>query len=93
MLFIFILLIAFDITIVSGSEKSPSVIIIGAGAAGIAAASSLYQNGFKDVKILEADERIGGRIYSVLFRMLLQNITVIRKTISNNYYQVSILIY
>jgi monoamine oxidase len=42
---------------------SYDVIIIGAGASGIAAASELTQNGIK-VKILEARNRIGGRIYT-----------------------------
>lgn len=62
--------------IVKDNEISPSVIIIGAGAAGIAAASKLYENGFKDVKIFEADERIGGRIHSTLFRKIKQNYCV-----------------
>ncbi|KAK5638612.1 hypothetical protein RI129_012907 [Pyrocoelia pectoralis] len=43
-------------------RSSPRVIIIGAGAAGISAASRLVENGFTDVKILEAEDRIGGRI-------------------------------
>ncbi|KAB0795403.1 hypothetical protein PPYR_12242 [Photinus pyralis] len=41
------------------------IVIIGAGAAGIAAASRLYKNGFTNIKILEASNRIGGRIHSV----------------------------
>ncbi|EEZ98941.1 spermine oxidase [Tribolium castaneum] len=45
----------------------PKIIILGAGAAGIAAASRLFENGFKDLTILEAEDRIGGRIYSVEF--------------------------
>ncbi|KAK5644480.1 hypothetical protein RI129_005780 [Pyrocoelia pectoralis] len=45
----------------------PSIVIIGAGAAGIAAATKLYQNGFKNITILEAENRIGGRIYSLQF--------------------------
>ncbi|XP_031329904.1 spermine oxidase-like [Photinus pyralis] len=48
-------------------RNNPSVIIIGAGAAGIAAASRLYANGFEDITILEAGSRIGGRIHSVPF--------------------------
>jgi monoamine oxidase len=38
------------------------VVIIGAGAAGVAAASKLDRNRF-DVLILEAEDRIGGRIH------------------------------
>ncbi|XP_023014221.2 spermine oxidase [Leptinotarsa decemlineata] len=43
----------------------PSVIIIGAGAAGIAAGTKLLKNNFTNFKILEAEPRIGGRIRSV----------------------------
>lgn len=38
------------------------VIVIGAGAAGISAAARLYENDIKDVVVLEAEDRIGGRI-------------------------------
>ncbi len=41
----------------------PTVVVIGAGAAGIAAGFSLQKKGFK-VIVLEARDRIGGRIYS-----------------------------
>ena len=43
----------------------PKVVIIGAGASGLAAASKLFKSGFKDVTILEASNRIGGRVHSV----------------------------
>jgi spermine oxidase len=46
---------------------SKSVIVIGAGVAGISAAVKLIENGFEDVKILEAENRIGGRLLSVPF--------------------------
>ncbi|KAF2896493.1 hypothetical protein ILUMI_09681 [Ignelater luminosus] len=46
---------------------SPRVIIVGAGAAGIAAATRLVENNITNVKILEARNRIGGRIYSIKF--------------------------
>ncbi|XP_058791610.1 spermine oxidase isoform X3 [Phymastichus coffea] len=45
----------------------PKVIIIGAGAAGIAAASRLIEKGLNNVLILEAKNRIGGRIHTVKF--------------------------
>lgn len=45
-------------------SKIPKIIIVGAGASGIAAASKLCQNGFNDIIILEAENRIGGRINS-----------------------------
>ncbi|KAL3285881.1 hypothetical protein HHI36_000401 [Cryptolaemus montrouzieri] len=41
------------------------IIIIGAGAAGIAAAAKLIENGIENVTILEAENRIGGRIHSI----------------------------
>lgn len=44
-----------------------NIIIIGAGAAGIAAANKLIKNGLKNVVILEASDRIGGRIYTTNF--------------------------
>ncbi|KAG8198798.1 hypothetical protein JTE90_007102 [Oedothorax gibbosus] len=40
------------------------VVIIGAGIAGLSCANRLRQLGFKNVLILEAQDRIGGRIYS-----------------------------
>ncbi|KAL7302315.1 hypothetical protein TKK_0004978 [Trichogramma kaykai] len=49
------------------SKASPRIIVIGAGAAGIAAASKLLENGFENVKILEAEARIGGRIHTAQF--------------------------
>ncbi|KAK0162744.1 hypothetical protein PV327_006496 [Microctonus hyperodae] len=46
-------------------NSSPKVVIVGAGPAGIAAATRLLENGFTDITILEAENRIGGRIHSV----------------------------
>ncbi|XP_018570286.1 peroxisomal N(1)-acetyl-spermine/spermidine oxidase-like [Anoplophora glabripennis] len=48
-------------------NNSSSVIIVGAGPAGIAAATKLLSNGFHNILILEAEPRIGGRINSVKF--------------------------
>lgn len=45
----------------------PKIVIIGAGASGIAAATKLIQYGFKNVIILEAENRYGGRIHTVPF--------------------------
>ncbi|XP_018347124.1 PREDICTED: peroxisomal N(1)-acetyl-spermine/spermidine oxidase-like [Trachymyrmex septentrionalis] len=42
--------------------KQTKIVIIGAGPAGIAAASRLLQKGVNDFVILEANDRIGGRI-------------------------------
>lgn len=43
------------------------VIIVGAGASGVAAASKLISHGFKHVLLLEAENRIGGRIHTIPF--------------------------
>ncbi|KAK5638645.1 hypothetical protein RI129_012940 [Pyrocoelia pectoralis] len=42
--------------------NSPRIAIVGAGAAGISAAARLVENGFDNIIILEAEDRIGGRI-------------------------------
>uniref|UniRef100_A0A182Y2A2 Amine oxidase domain-containing protein n=1 Tax=Anopheles stephensi TaxID=30069 RepID=A0A182Y2A2_ANOST len=60
--------ITISISSVNGAAiKNPRIIVIGAGAAGIATASRLYQRGLKNVTIVEASDRIGGRVYSVPF--------------------------
>lgn len=43
------------------------VIIIGAGVSGVSAACELLKSGFTDFIILEASDRIGGRIHTVKF--------------------------
>jgi monoamine oxidase len=46
------------------------IVIVGAGASGIAAASRLLENEIDDFVILEAENRYGGRIDTVRFGML-----------------------
>lgn len=41
------------------------VAIIGAGIAGLSAANHLIENGIKDIVVVEARDRIGGRIHTV----------------------------
>ncbi|TRY78224.1 hypothetical protein TCAL_04246 [Tigriopus californicus] len=41
------------------------VVIIGAGASGLAAADALLKNDLKDFMILESSDRIGGRVHSI----------------------------
>lgn len=41
------------------------MVVIGAGLAGLAAAKALLEQGFTDVTVLEASNRIGGRVQSV----------------------------
>lgn len=43
------------------------ICIIGAGPSGIAAATRLIESGFTDLCLLEAEPRIGGRVYSAPF--------------------------
>ncbi len=45
------------------SASEPDVVVIGAGAAGMAAARALIEKGL-DVTVLEAGNRIGGRVYT-----------------------------
>ena len=47
--------------------NTSKIVIIGAGASAIGAAKKLLENGFSDVVILEATDRIGGRVHSVPF--------------------------
>ena len=49
------------------NAQKKKVLILGAGAAGITAAKTLYDKGTKDFLVLEAQDYIGGRIKSVPF--------------------------
>lgn len=49
------------------SMLQPRILIVGAGAAGIAAASRLVENNLNSFTILEAENRIGGRILTSEF--------------------------
>ncbi|XP_044263973.1 spermine oxidase-like [Tribolium madens] len=49
------------------AEATPSVLIVGSGPAGIAAATRLLEHSYKNIRVLEAENRIGGRINSVFF--------------------------
>jgi len=43
------------------------VVVVGAGAAGLTAAARLMEHGVRNVMILEAEDRMGGRIHSTNF--------------------------
>lgn len=43
----------------------PRVIIIGAGVAGLSAAAELERAQLRNIKILEAENRVGGRIFTI----------------------------
>ncbi|KAH3717031.1 hypothetical protein DPMN_059811 [Dreissena polymorpha] len=51
-------------TVVREGTTQTKVLIIGAGIAGISSAEYLAKNGFTDFKIIEAADRIGGRIWT-----------------------------
>lgn len=44
-----------------------SIVIIGAGISGFTCATKLVESGFTDVKVVEAEDRIGGRIFTTSF--------------------------
>uniref|UniRef100_A0A8C5QS08 Amine oxidase domain-containing protein n=1 Tax=Leptobrachium leishanense TaxID=445787 RepID=A0A8C5QS08_9ANUR len=46
------------------SQASPRVVIIGAGFAGLGAATTLVKHGIKDLVLLEALDRAGGRVWT-----------------------------
>jgi monoamine oxidase len=48
----------------AGPRTQPSIAVVGAGIAGITCARTLKDVGFTDVKVYEADARIGGRTYT-----------------------------
>lgn len=48
----------------SQDEELYDVIVIGAGISGLAAANYLKEQGLNKIKIVEARDRVGGRVYS-----------------------------
>jgi monoamine oxidase len=49
------------------NTDEPRIIIIGAGLAGVSALSKFLENGYENVLLLEAENRIGGRVETVPF--------------------------
>ncbi|XP_055916915.1 spermine oxidase isoform X2 [Eupeodes corollae] len=47
--------------------NTAKVVVIGAGPSGIAAATKLLELGFQKVMVIEAEDRIGGRIHTIPF--------------------------
>jgi protoporphyrinogen oxidase len=68
---VLIKILMFYIKIILISVSEAQVVIVGAGASGIAAASWLMEHGVDNIVILEAEDRIGGRINTVPFGMLI----------------------
>lgn len=48
-------------------KESVSVVVIGSGISGFTSAVKLIENGFSNVTVLEAENRIGGRIFTTEF--------------------------
>ncbi|XP_050965871.1 spermine oxidase isoform X1 [Labeo rohita] len=46
-------------------HRQPRIVVIGAGLAGLAATKTLLENGFTNVTVLDASDRIGGRVQSI----------------------------
>ena len=61
-------------------EKEPKIVIIGAGIAGISAAKILFDHGMRNVTILEATNRIGGRIHTTDFGTIFYHVYKLRNT-------------
>lgn len=53
--------------VAKSDEDEPRIVIIGGGLAGITALTELLDNGYKNVILLEAQNRIGGRVETVPF--------------------------
>ena len=51
--------------------KFQQVAIIGAGMSGLSAAVQLVESGITNIIVLEADNRVGGRIHTTQFRKLI----------------------
>lgn len=49
------------------NNMNKKIVIIGAGASGIACGTKLMSNGFRNIVILEGENRIGGRIHTIPF--------------------------
>ena len=78
-------------TISISTMQRRNVIVVGAGIAGIAAARKLNEDGRFNVKILEASNRIGGRIFSSVIDGIPVELgaTYIHGTIDNVIYDLS----
>ncbi|XP_039631299.1 peroxisomal N(1)-acetyl-spermine/spermidine oxidase-like [Polypterus senegalus] len=68
---VFILLVVVSLNVSSAllgkMKTNPKILVVGAGAAGVGAATKLLKNGFHNVQIVEAEPHIGGRIIGTKF--------------------------
>ncbi|XP_033158986.1 spermine oxidase [Drosophila mauritiana] len=56
-----------SLRLLSKTRQTARIVIVGAGSAGIAAATRLLDLGFRNVLLLEAEDRIGGRVHTIPF--------------------------
>lgn len=56
-----------DLYKITSNLPQPKVVIIGAGIAGLTAAQHLVQSGMRNLTVIEASERYGGRIFTKQF--------------------------
>jgi len=49
----------------AGKTGNPSIVVVGAGMAGLAAAAKLTAHNFTNIIVLEARNRVGGRVSTV----------------------------
>ncbi|XP_017072153.1 spermine oxidase [Drosophila eugracilis] len=56
-----------SLRLLSKTKQTARIVIVGAGSAGIAAATRLLDLGFRNVLLLEAEHRIGGRVHTIPF--------------------------
>lgn len=52
------------------SQNKYSVIVIGGGMSGLSCCSKLIENGINDILLVEANNRLGGRINTIEFGRL-----------------------
>jgi spermine oxidase len=48
-------------------DDGPRIVIVGGGLAGVSALSRLLENGYRNVVLLEAQRRFGGRVKTIRF--------------------------
>jgi len=53
----------------SGAQRNldRKIVVVGAGASGVACATKLLELGFQNVLVVEAEDRVGGRIHTIPF--------------------------
>ncbi|XP_016955755.1 spermine oxidase [Drosophila biarmipes] len=56
-----------SVRLLSKTKQTARIAIVGAGSAGVAAATRLLELGFRNVLLLEAEDRVGGRVHTIPF--------------------------